>query len=116
MDNQDVVIRITDDYEEEFLSELKSEENEGLLEVRRVRTFRAAEQVVADILLTLASAGSLAALAAIIKAWLDRNRGLIEVSSEETGVKIKFEGPLDQIPLEDLQKMLAEPSRKKKKK
>jgi hypothetical protein len=107
--NHNIVIRIPADLKDDFLSVLESEGTKGNLQIRRVRTYRSAQTLVADILLTLLSTGSLAALAAIIKTWLERKRGVIEVISEKKGTKILFQGSLDLLPVKELQKLIEEP-------
>jgi hypothetical protein len=110
MVHTNLLLRLPADDRPEFLTLLQSERTQTDILVKRVSTWRSAEITLVDVLVTLASAGSLTALAAILKAWFTRKRGTIEIISEKTGVKVTFEGPLDQPPLEQLRKLLESPA------
>ncbi len=104
MSKTNFVIKIPSDEQTIFLSILHEFAED--VEVKRVSTWRSPEITYADILLTLVSAGSLTALASIVKAYLARTRGKIEIVSGKTGMKTSFEGPLDKLPFEQLQNLL----------
>ena len=111
MADENVIIRIPPGEQEEFLALLRAEEACGAVSVQRVSTWRSAGIPWTEILLTLCSAGSLTALSTIIKAWLDRTRGKIEIVAQKSGTRIKFEGQLDKLPLEKLEGILKPPAK-----
>jgi hypothetical protein len=110
MDKTNVVVKLDIDNQSEFLSLLQSESREEDIMLSRVSTWRSSESTLTDIILTLVSAGSLTALATVVKAYLDRTRGKIEIISERNGLKATFDGPLDRLPLVELRNLLESPA------
>ncbi len=102
MSGTNVIIRLAIEEQQKFLSLLQSENGGEDIILRRVSTWRSAEVTYADVLVTIVSATSLTALATIIKSYLARNHGKIEIISEKNGIKTIFEGPLDKLPLDQL--------------
>ena len=110
MEENNIILKIPEDSRELFLSILNSEKEEQI-NIDRISSWRAIDVTYVDVLITLASAGSLTALASIIKTYLNRNRGKVEIASPKTGLKIAFEGPLNKLPLEQLQTLLEDASK-----
>ena len=105
MDTLNLIIKIPIEEQSFFLSILQSD-FEADIEIKRLSTLRSAEVTYADILLTLVSAGSLTAIASIIKTYLARTRGRIEIICEKNSMKTVLEGPLDKLPLKQLQNLI----------
>jgi len=101
-----LIVRVPAESQEAFLSVLRTEEANGMLNIGRVSTWRSSGVPWTEILIALSSAGSLTAIGGFVKAWLDRTRGKIEIISEKTGSRVTFEGPLDRIPTEQIAAIL----------
>jgi hypothetical protein len=101
-----IQLRIPIDDKADFLEFLNgSEDAEGM--VARSSEARSLSATYSDIFVTLASAGSLTALASIVKTWLQRSRSKVEVVDRKSGRKVTFEGPLEHVAVvNELQQIL----------
>jgi hypothetical protein len=103
MESANVIVRVPADVQEDLLALLRTEEGAGAMVIKRVSSWRSAGVPWAEILIALSSAGSLTAIGAVVKAWLDRTRGKLEIVSEQTGNRVVFDGPLDQLPAKQIE-------------
>jgi hypothetical protein len=106
MDPEVLTIRVPDELREDLVGLLRAEETANFILVGRVTSWRSSEFPWAEVLISLTSAGSLTALAMMLKTWLNRTHGKIEVISKRTGARIHFEGPLDHLPSEKIEALL----------
>jgi hypothetical protein len=103
----DLVIRVPKGDREGFVALVELEASAAGVTVQRSNTRRSGGDPWAEVLLSLASAGSITAIASVVKTWLDRTRGEIELISNRTGYKVKYKGRIDNTAAQEIAALMA---------
>ena len=101
-----IALRIASLHKEDFLNTLTASANREFIEVTEVKTWRS-DPSYFNVLVALTSTGSVAILARLIREWILRKKGSIEVINTRTGVKIKYTGLLTEVPIKDILGLLS---------